>query len=488
MSFFFHACRPSAAVVSNYSIGKGWALDGNNDHIESAANAALGISDNLSTEAIIRVSSSHSGAAVICGRKPSSGHNWFWLLDNAGNGYIEFLVKDGLGGNKQYRIEQDFRDDTTHQIGATFAAGTLTIFLDGAEATVTKVSDDSFSAIDTTSYTFVIGANPNGGAAAEMVIGRCAVWDTAVLSESEFSELWSSGTPTDPASNHGNYSSSGDLVLLHDIQSTDSTASDGVLDTSGNSIHASTTNMVAGDLVDFTYSLDKSWDLNGSNQYIEVGYDASLNITSNYSCEVVFNCTAADTGANQFLASRRISGGLVYQMYVVDSTGYLTVYCHDGTNARQLTYQTDITGANHQAGFTVASGNQTVILDGVDITGSCVVDINNAITGLRSNTSDAFRTGAIESAGAPFKGKIGRCCIWDTSVLTAAEYLTLYDSGSFGVDPTYNSGNYTSSADLVMALLMKTGDAVGSDGVIDSSENGNHGTTQNLASEDLVDW
>lgn len=229
-----------------------------------------------------------------------------------------------------------------------------------------------------------------------------------------------------------------------------------------------------------------AWQFTASNQVIAVPYAAALNIRTNISAEVIFNCTAADTGANQHILNRRVSGGIQYQLYIQNATGYLILYINQGFGVdKQYQYSTSIVGAPHQVGFTFDTGTLKVFLDGVDITSSMSKSPDDAMTTLEDNTVDALRVGGIESSGFYFKGKIKRTLLYNTDVLTEAEFSELWGGGTF-TDPLTNHGAYTSSGDLVMALLMKPGDSTASNGVIDSSGNGHNGSTVNDPT--FVDW
>jgi hypothetical protein len=69
-------------------------------------------------------------------------------------------------------------------------------------------------------------------------------------------------------------------------------------------------------------------------------------------------------------------------------------------------------------------------------------------TGTQTDTSQYFSVGYNYSAANQwFNGEIGPIGIW-TSVLGATEVAVLY-AGKFGMDISANSGNYTSSANLI---------------------------------------
>ena len=71
--------------------------------------------------------------------------------------------------------------------------------------------------------------------------------------------------------------------------------------------------------------------------------------------------------------------------------------------------------------------------------------------------------------------------VWD-SVLSAAEILTLYNSGTV-LDISTDSGNYASSSSLVGWWRMGDGDTIAN--ITDNSTNSNDGTPVNMSSSDI---
>lgn len=83
------------------------------------------------------------------------------------------LSKDGTwtaGNQKQYFASITW-DDTWHHIGFTWSSGTLKLYIDGAEQSVTKSKDDSYTTIHDSTANIFIGARPSGGVAGNFYSG-----------------------------------------------------------------------------------------------------------------------------------------------------------------------------------------------------------------------------------------------------------------------------------------------------------------------------
>lgn len=220
------------------------------------------------------------------------------------------------------------------------------------------------------------------------------------------------------------------------------------------------------------YVFANAWEFNGTDEYITVGHDATISPTTDLSVEMVVNLTSS-AGFDQLITKRDTDdSGLVFQVYK-DTADKLNVYLTDGSNVKLYRYDTAIAGANHQVGFTWGStGTLKVYIDGSEAT--VVKTTDNAFSSLLSNTV-GYGIGANPSTSSPLAGKIARCTIW-LAELSAANFSTLHDSGSWGVSPmTIGTPG--------MSLLMEDDTTT----AIDASGNGNTGTLNGLvAATDFV--
>ena len=194
----------------------------------------------------------------------------------------------------------------------------------------------------------------------------------------------------------------------------------------------------------------KSLNFNGSDEYITVADDASLDITDQLS---VFMWVKT-TGINQGLTSKYNNTTSERSWsFSLNGSGVLTGnFSSDGgfttpTNAVSVTGATAVNDGNwHHVGFTFNAGTVTFYVDGVsDGSGNMTV-----ATTLFSNSRQVY-IGAIEQSAAAFNhltGSMTEYAIWDGSILSSSEVTTLYNNGK-PIQLDRNCGLYTSSADLV---------------------------------------
>lgn len=236
-STFFLLQGPS---VVSFTDASAWDMDGTGDYISIADTAALDITDNMSVMQLVQLDAGTTFYQLFTKRNSDGSTLAYQNYINNTDGHLYLSINNGLGASKLYHIATAFDDGVKHQFGWTFGSSTLKMFVDGAEATVVKDTDNAMSAIATNNEVIAVGANPVSASSPTFgLIGQTCVWDTAVLATNEYAELWNSGTPKDPTVNSGNYTSSGDLVFCWLMESGDGSGAGGVLDSSGNGLHGS---------------------------------------------------------------------------------------------------------------------------------------------------------------------------------------------------------------------------------------------------------
>lgn len=236
-----------------------------------------------------------------------------------------------------------------------------------------------------------------------------------------------------------------------------------------------------------SYSEAMAWDFDGTNDYIRVPHHADFNITDNLSVEMLVQLDAGTTFYQLFTKRSNDGSDLVFQTYVNNTNGHWVVnIVGDTAGTKTYRWGTAIDdGVKRQLGFTFASGTLTLLVNGVTV--AVNKDVDNSFTALKTNSAD-FGIGANPTTeSSPTNGLAGRILMWDTAVLIENEYAALWGGGT-PISPLANSGNYTSSADLVVALLMESNDTAAGSGVLDASGNAHHGSITNMDIGDLVAW
>ena len=97
---------------------------------------------------------------IVCHWDTGASKKSFTMRGYSNSGtYLQIdLSSDGSKNEKRYRGSTQLDDSTWHLIGFTFNAGTLKLYVDGVEETVTKVYDNSISALYNSTVDLMIGA------------------------------------------------------------------------------------------------------------------------------------------------------------------------------------------------------------------------------------------------------------------------------------------------------------------------------------------
>ncbi len=198
----------------------------------------------------------------------------------------------------------------------------------------------------------------------------------------------------------------------------------------------------------------------GVNDRIEMQDTASLNIAN----DLTMVCWVKSSGTTDasFMSKYKTSGN--HRQYLIGQTaagGLRVLISRDGgsTNVKDYNSTETINDNNwHMVATTFATNVLKLYIDGVEITPNKVADpVANQMPG--GNIS-AFQMSSIEGVPTLFRyaGFLDECGIWATQVLTSAEILKLYNSGS-PINLLVNDGAYVSSGNLEAYYRMGDGDS-----------------------------
>ena len=469
----------SGASAPSYSLTKSWRMDGSNQYISVADEAALDITDNFSVE-IIGFFPPLEGSHWNFFNKRASGTDRAWdiyILTND-SGKVTFnVLEDGNGSpTKSYLSAAAVDDGALHQLGMTFASGTFKVYIDGVDVTAgaTKSVDDTVASIHTNAAAIQIGAADSATFPLLAKVGRAVIWDTAVLAANEYAELWNSGVPTDPNSNHGNYSSSGDVVASWLMESDDATGADGVVDSSGAGIHGTTVNLASTDLVALSAE-SFSVQFDGADNWVALSNAALNGITDHFSIVTWAKVTTDGANACFFGAYNGESNGRNFNILRLSDNTWRYLASADGTNV-DINYTTDtaITDkAWHHYVVTYdgsASPRTKMYFDGV-LESSFAIETDGGGGAMKGQTMiDPMFLGASkhpEDVGSQWvPGNMLYPAIFSggSGVLSQSEITTLYNSG-VALNPSTISPSVTS---LKYLWHFSTGDDLTStDGVVE---------------------
>ena len=159
------------------------------------------IQNNLSVFAWVKLPTTTSTECVV-GQWDAAGNDRSWEIINSTNFLRIVLSDDGSSVSKSYiadTVGDEFRDNTWHHVGFTYAGNTLNVYLDGSKPSVTKGTDTAITSLHNTATPCRFGANENTGPFAHLngKIDEIVIFENTILSETEVTELYNSGQTFD---------------------------------------------------------------------------------------------------------------------------------------------------------------------------------------------------------------------------------------------------------------------------------------------------
>ena len=246
----------------------------------------------------------------------------------------------------------------------------------------------------------------------------------------------------------------------------------------------------------------KSIEFDGSNDYIETGYNF-LNQNKTFSVWA----KRTSTGHNDYMLSDINSSNNGFLFGTFSTTGFKFMFgFEDGEGNEYWGHQ-----ANN-IGFTDGTGWHHLVLCisyGEDAEGEPAVDsfqnatvsayLDGSLVWGGGSEGSPWKTGAAPNnkvgsttpltlriargdSSNYFPGHLDDIAVWD-DVLTDDEVTAIYNSG-VPIDLTSNSGDYTSSSDLEFYLKMGDGDTYPT--ITDHGSKRENGTMTNMTSGDIV--
>ena len=252
-------------------------------------------------------------------------------------------------------------------------------------------------------------------------------------------------------------------------------------------------------LINSSFAADYSLSFNGTNEYVSVPFDSTMNPSGNFSVSAWVKLSnknayrSAVTSRSETVNGNQTGG---YMLYISNAnkwqfwngfgnTGGLWKQANSSTRIIENTWQMQTVTYDH------ANTHMRLYVDGV------LVAQNNSAS-LVANTDKPLYIGAGRTNKHPhdvdppqfhFNGKIDDVAIWNT-MLSSDEIVQLYNSGEtlYAGD---NYGNYTSSGSLQEYWTMDTevsGENNGTGTTLFGEKNNNDGTFVNTPDWDDADF
>lgn len=223
---------------------------------------------------------------------------------------------------------------------------------------------------------------------------------------------------------------------------------------------------------------DKKLSFNGVDEAVNISDSASLSITN----KLTVAAWVKTTGATSMSMCSKYAAGNMTWFFGVTGGKIWVLTSTNGSAYKDLRSDATINDGNLKlVAFTFDTDTIKININGVDqattLFGAATVN------SLYDSTTDVVIGAANGGAANFWDSFIDEVCIWDTAVLSAAELLALYNGG-VPIDPKVDSGNYTSSSDLVSYWTCGDGDT---SPTITDNVGSNDGTMQNMDASNIVD-
>lgn len=327
---------------------------------------------------------------------------------------------------------------------------------------------------------FLIGSFRAGIVPMSGVIDQFFVWN-AELTIDQIQGLYHNSNKFHPLNNHKNYDKSGVLDLSLEFGEGSGTSA---LDKSDNKNNGTLTNGTTW-TTDVAPITSTSWfdrnslSFDGTNDYISISDDDSLSFGDG-STDSAFSISAwinADVTTNFRIAAKGSGTSNREWLFTLDTNSKFTLslYDLDHNNMINGRYDTALSSGTWYHLLATYDGNKNISGLKLYINGISVQVTNNSVGsyGGMHETSGDLTIGAWDVSGYA-NGKINEVAMWNKE-LSSSEVLAIYNSGN-PFDLNYNSGNYTSSDNLVgyWQFNENTGNTL-----YDYSGNGHNGTLTN---------
>ena len=215
-------------------------------------------------------------------------------------------------------------------------------------------------------------------------------------------------------------------------------------------------------------SRSQNLSFDGTNDYVSTANTSDLSGNSTASIQVwIYKTSDPAAGVILYHGSGAADGAdFAYQIYEVSDSDLISFYLRTSNGATGINFDSDDISLNtwHQIVGVYDGSNLKSYLNGA------LKSTSGDITGSTQSINKPLHIGK-QYNGSYFAGKIDEVAIWDDA-LSAAEITALYNSRA-GLIATANSGNYTSSGNLIGYWPMNDGSG---SSIADGSSNSSTGT------------
>jgi hypothetical protein len=446
-----------------------------NDYIDCGNDSSLQITGNITLSTWVNIGTSTSTMRFI-NKDDGSNRAWIMLVVSGKIRFTRFYTASSF-----YYMDSSIsvNDSNWHHIACVNdSAGTAKIYIDGSEDTATTGTNTG-TLLNNASVSLKLG----GDFSSQYLNGKLSnaqIFNTALpaTGSNSVKTLYNNGSPLTSMS--GFTSLQGWWKLDASDTYDSSTTTWTIADSSSNSNDGTSSGMTQANLVQSDLSFTSGYspyalDFDGTNDYIGLGNDSSLRITT----AMTISCWIKTTNSgNNTIIGRELGSGTGRDWKLYLNNGNVLFWCSaDGTagDITVLTSSSTVNDGNWHNLIAVNDGtNQYIYIDG---------NLNNSNSGgqtINASTTNNY-IGSKNGNTFFFNGSISNVSIWNAG-LTSAQVTEIYNEGV----PS-NLNNHSAYSNLVSWWQLGSNSSFNTNWTVLDEKGSNNGTSVNMTEDDIVD-
>ena len=445
-----------------------------NDYIDCGNDSSLQITGNITLSTWVNIGTSTSTMRFI-NKDDGSNRAWIMLVVSGKIRFTRFYTASSF-----YYMDSSIsvNDSNWHHIACVNdSAGTAKIYIDGSEDTATTGTNTG-TLLNNASVSLKLG----GDFSSQYLNGKLSntqIFNTALpaTGSNSVETLYNNGSPLTSMSG---FTSLQGWWKLNASDTYDSSTGNWTIEDHAGSNDGTSSGMTQANLVQSDLSFTSGYspyalDFDGTNDYIGLGNDSSLRITT----AMTISCWIKTTNSgNNTIIGRELGSGTGRDWKLYLNNGNVLFWCSaDGTagDITVLTSSSTVNDGNWHNLIAVNDGtNQYIYIDG---------NLNNSNSGgqtINASTTNNY-IGSKNGNTFFFNGSISNVSIWNAG-LTSAQVTEIYNEGV----PS-NLNNHSAYSNLVSWWQLGSNSSFNTNWTVLDEKGSNNGTSVNMTEDDIVD-